>query len=91
MPDAVKKSLFHFPRSFNCRYAGIAIFLCIIIQCIKLINSEPVNYITCGSVIKLKNAAKDNVRLHSHDIKYGTGSGQQSVTAADRKESSSYW
>jgi dolichyl-phosphate-mannose--protein O-mannosyl transferase len=32
------------------------------------------------------------VRLHSHDIKYGTGSGQQSVTAIEAKEDgNSYW
>ena len=32
------------------------------------------------------------VRLHSHDIKYGTGSGQQSVTAVEAKEDgNSYW
>ena len=34
---------------------------------------------SCGSVIKLMNLAH-KVRLHSHDVKYGSGSGQQSVT-----------
>lgn len=33
-------------------------------------------YITCGSVLKLVNP-KHNVRLHSHEVKYGSGSGQQ--------------
>ncbi|CAN0267378.1 unnamed protein product, partial [Hapterophycus canaliculatus] len=35
--------------------------------------------VTCGSVIKLRH---DNTRfhLHSHVIKWGGGSGQQSVT-----------
>lgn len=33
-----------------------------------------------------------NVRLHSHDIKYGSGSGQQSVTGINTKEDGdSYW
>jgi len=32
--------------------------------------------VTCGSVLKLVNVRSD-VRLHSHDIKYGSGSGQQ--------------
>lgn len=33
-----------------------------------------------------------NVRLHSHDVKYGTGSGQQSVTATQRQEDvNSHW
>lgn len=32
------------------------------------------------------------VRLHSHDIKYGTGSGQQSVTATKLQEDvNSHW
>ena len=35
-------------------------------------------YVTCGSVIKLINA-RLGVRLHSHDVKYGSGSGQQVI------------
>lgn len=51
-------------------------------------NSHPV---TCGSVIKLMNV-NSNVRLHSHDVKYGSGSGQQSVTGTDKQEDiNSYW
>lgn len=30
------------------------------------------NAVTCGSVIKLLNI-KHNVRLHSHDVRYGSG------------------
>ena len=33
-------------------------------------------FVTCGSVLKLLNL-RNNVRLHSHDVKYGSGSGQQ--------------
>lgn len=33
-------------------------------------------YVTCGSVLKLLNP-KHDVRLHSHEVKYGSGSGQQ--------------
>lgn len=48
-------------------------------------------YVTCGSLIKLLNQAYD-VRLHSHEVAYGTGSGQQSVTAVeDDDDSNSYW
>jgi len=48
-------------------------------------------HVTCGSVLKLMNTDY-NVRLHSHDIKYGSGSGQQSVTGTDLKEDgNSYW
>lgn len=32
------------------------------------------------------------VRLHSHDVKYGTGSGQQSVTGVEISEDvNSHW
>jgi dolichyl-phosphate-mannose--protein O-mannosyl transferase len=36
-------------------------------------------YVTCGSVIKLQHVATEH-RLHSHQVNYGGGSGQQSVT-----------
>lgn len=46
---------------------------------------------TCGSVLKLKNIDY-NVRLHSHDVKYGKGSTQQSVTAIEQMEDvNSHW
>ncbi|KAE8287380.1 Stromal cell-derived factor 2 [Larimichthys crocea] len=42
-------------------------------------------------VVKLLNI-KHNVRLHSHDVRYGSGSGQQSVTGVTAVEdSNSYW
>ncbi|KAF5288024.1 hypothetical protein FQA39_LY15553 [Lamprigera yunnana] len=48
-------------------------------------------YITCGSVFKLMNSDY-RVRLHSHDVKYGTGSGQQSVTGTELQEDvNSHW
>ena len=47
--------------------------------------------VTCGSVVKLQNLYH-KVRLHSHDVKYGSGSGQQSVTGTDIKEDvNSHW
>lgn len=33
-------------------------------------------YVTCNSVIKLQQT-RHNVRLHSHEVQYGSGSGQQ--------------
>lgn len=46
---------------------------------------------TCGSVVKLLNTDY-RVRLHSHDVKYGTGSGQQSVTGTEIQEDvNSHW
>ncbi|XP_076362127.1 stromal cell-derived factor 2-like isoform X1 [Tachypleus tridentatus] len=48
-------------------------------------------YVTCGSIIKIQNISY-KVRLHSHDIKYGSGSGQQSVTGIDSQEdNNSHW
>lgn len=49
------------------------------------------NYVTCGSVIKLLNVDYRS-RLHSHDVKYGTGSGQQSVTGVETSDDvNSHW
>lgn len=48
-------------------------------------------FVTCGTVLKLLNTDY-RVRLHSHDVKYGTGSGQQSVTATEVQEDvNSHW
>jgi hypothetical protein len=37
--------------------------------------------VTCGSMIKLRHLAT-SFRLHSHQVAYGSGSGQQSVTGS---------
>ncbi|XP_046606702.1 stromal cell-derived factor 2 [Neodiprion virginianus] len=55
------------------------------------VYAKGTNYVTCGSVLKLLNIGS-NVRLHSHSIKYGTGSGQQSVTATEiQEDGNSHW
>ncbi|VFQ87281.1 unnamed protein product [Cuscuta campestris] len=47
--------------------------------------------ITYGSTIKLMHE-KTKVRLHSHDVPYGSGSGQQSVTGFPSvDDANSYW
>ena len=47
--------------------------------------------ITCGSIIKLRHKAS-GFRLHSHQVQWGSGSGQQSVTAVDKADDpNSYW
>ncbi|KAK0066079.1 stromal cell-derived factor 2-like isoform X1 [Biomphalaria pfeifferi] len=49
------------------------------------------DFVTCGSALKILNTAH-NARLHSHDVKYGSGSGQQSVTGVDSSDDhNSYW
>lgn len=47
--------------------------------------------VTCGSAIKLAHAPSGRL-LHSHDVKYGSGSGQHSVTSvAARADPGSLW
>lgn len=54
-------------------------------------SKTSVGLVTCGSVLKLLNT-HHKVRLHSHDIKYGSGSGQQSVTGVEASDdANSYW
>jgi len=43
------------------------------------VHSEHHVFVTCGSMIKLAHL-QSNYRLHSHDVAYGSGSGQQSIT-----------
>ena len=51
----------------------------------------PLSQVTCGSAIKLVHAPSGRL-LHSHDIKYGSGSGQHSVTSvAARADPGSLW
>ncbi|CAL8248965.1 unnamed protein product [Merluccius merluccius] len=54
-------------------------------------GGSELNLVTCGSLVKLLNT-RHNVRLHSHDVKYGSGSGQQSVTGVESADdANSYW
>ncbi|KAL5980287.1 hypothetical protein ACLOJK_028195 [Asimina triloba] len=47
--------------------------------------------ITYGTVLKLMHE-RTKIRLHSHDVPYGSGSGQQSVTGFPNvDDSNSYW
>ena len=46
---------------------------------------------TCGTVLKLKHTT-NAAQLHSHEIAYGSGSGQQSVTGnPSQDDAGSYW
>lgn len=67
------------------------IFLGVLFTLSTELHASRQRYVTCGSVIKLINT-DHRVRLHSHDVKYGTGSGQQSVTGTEIQEDvNSYW
>ncbi|MCO5570424.1 hypothetical protein L7F22_024146 [Adiantum nelumboides] len=53
--------------------------------------SEELKEVTFGTVLKLMHE-RTKFRLHSHDVPYGSGSGQQSVTGfAGVEDSNSYW
>ncbi|XP_071702735.1 stromal cell-derived factor 2-like protein [Rutidosis leptorrhynchoides] len=77
-------------------FFGIAIFLFLTLDSdyssstAYAATSEGVE-ITYGSVIKLMHE-KTKFRLHSHDVPYGSGSGQQSVTGFPNvDDANSYW
>lgn len=44
-------------------------------------RDSDLGYVTCGSLVKLLNT-RHNVRLHSHDVKYGSGKRSLNVPAA---------
>jgi len=47
--------------------------------------------VTCSSTIKLQNVMS-GAKLHSHSVRYGSGSGEQSVTGFNENDdSNSYW
>lgn len=67
------------------------LFVLFQILCIHQIQAARQQHVTYGSVIKLFNSDY-RIRLHSHDVKYGTGSGQQSVTGTEIQEDvNSHW
>lgn len=54
-------------------------------------SASKAEFVTCGTILKLLNTDL-RLRLHSHDVKYGSGSGQQSVTAVDvTDDHNSHW
>ncbi|KRY67930.1 E3 ubiquitin-protein ligase RNF13 [Trichinella pseudospiralis] len=70
---------------------GIVNTILIALLLICEILGDADDYIGCTSVVKLLNVKIDR-RLHSHDVRYGSGSGQQSVTGiADKDDKGSYW
>ncbi|XP_037080260.1 stromal cell-derived factor 2-like [Pollicipes pollicipes] len=67
-------------------------YIILLLSCLSSVQgSLRVDDVTCGSVVKLMNTAYKS-RLHSHDVKYGSGSGQQSVTGVeDQDDVNSHW
>ncbi|KAJ0539863.1 putative Mir domain superfamily protein [Helianthus annuus] len=77
-----------------CLYGVVLLFLTLgsdyTSSTVYAASSEGVE-ITYGSVIKLMHE-KTKFRLHSHDVPYGSGSGQQSVTGfPEVNDANSYW
>ncbi|XP_074045163.1 LOW QUALITY PROTEIN: stromal cell-derived factor 2 [Macrotis lagotis] len=71
--------------------AAALLLLLLLGALLGLVGASDPPLVTCGSVVKLLNT-RHNVRLHSHDVHYGSGSGQQSVTGIlDVDDSNSYW
>lgn len=57
----------------------------------NFVSAKSSDLVSCGSVLKLFNVDY-KIRLHSHDVKYGSGSGQQSVTGITISEDlNSHW
>lgn len=73
-----------FPQNIGVTYLSVLLLVQLLL-CIQLSHGRGLREVTCGSVLKLLNTAF-KIRLHSHDVKYGSGSGQQSVTGTDVKE-----
>eukprot|EP00892_Ulva_mutabilis_P011857 jgi/Ulvmu1/9043/UM005_0136.1 len=66
---------------------SIVIFFNALLGLITLVAGQ---HVTCRSVIKLRNSR--GAFLHSHEIPYGSGSGQQSVTGLDHgDDGGGYW
>lgn len=60
----------------------------LVVLAVVYAEEESVN---CASVIKLANG-QDKSRLHSHEVKYGSGSQQQSVTGTSNLDDvNSHW
>lgn len=63
----------------------------VVLSLFAAVQARGPQQVSCGSALKLQNVFH-KVRLHSHDVKYGSGSGQQSVTGVDSKEDvNSHW
>ncbi|GMH32212.1 hypothetical protein BSKO_00046 [Bryopsis sp. KO-2023] len=59
--------------------------------CLASIAAATSSEVTCGSVLKLIHETT-SFRLHSHDLPYGSGSQQQSVTGFPKgDDTNSYW
>lgn len=74
----------------STRHGFYALLICAISIDVAVCDDK-VTVVTFGSVVKLEHFSTGH-RLHSHEVKYGSGSGQQSVTCyPDAGDVNSYW
>mmetsp|Transcript_8942 Transcript_8942/g.17499 ORF Transcript_8942/g.17499 Transcript_8942/m.17499 type:complete len:225 (-) Transcript_8942:75-749(-) len=74
------------------RFGVFATLACIVAKTALAYDDDDDDFslVTCGSTLKLKH--RTGYHLHSHDINWGSGSGQQSVTAMKSSDdSNSLW
>ncbi|KAG5451086.1 Stromal cell-derived factor 2-like protein [Clonorchis sinensis] len=63
----------------------------LVVVAVITVSDASEKQVTCGSVFKLVHPDL-GIRLHSHEVQYGSGSGQQSVTGVkDAIDGNSYW
>ena len=75
---------------FRRRAVALALFLALACASSGVADADTTK-VTCGSTIKLTHSNTKS-KLHSHEIAYGSGSGQQSVTGyKEVNDGNSYW
>ena len=62
-----------------------AVYYFFILQFLYYAAAQDAQTVTCGSTIKLVHDAS-KFHLHSHPVAWGSGSGQQSITATERQD-----
>lgn len=73
------------------RWAAAVLTVACLWRAVAVGADSKAQFVTCGSVVKLQHGAT-GFFLHSHEIPYGSGSGQQSVTAFPGfQDANSYW
>lgn len=83
-PITIQRFVMVFKMKSNLARLPLAVSIILVLRT-SLIEAKGIQHVTCGSSLKLMNVDW-KVRLHSHDIKYGSGSGQQSVTGTESKD-----
>lgn len=60
-------------RTVRMLVDSVLVLLVLLVLCSDCeARDSDLSYVTCGSLVKLLNT-KHHVRLHSHDVKYGSG------------------